>query len=240
VGDPGIQAETLRDYEVGYRISLNSRVLLDFAGFYSFYRDLESVELRAPQVSVTPDQILISSTVQFGNSLRAQNYGAEASVTWNAASRWKLAGSYSWLKANLYGPSVESNIRELSEQNPLIGKLASTGPVQQILNSSQALTSNLTEGTLPRHQFNVQSYLDLTTKLSFDNSLYFVDTLPSRGVPAYARLDSSIGWKLSKKITAHLVGQNLLSPHHLEFGNVEQAIATETTRSISGKIVWSF
>lgn len=30
------------------------------------------------------------------------------------------------------------------------------------------------------------------------------------------------------------------SPHHLEFGNVEQAIATEANRGVLGKIVWTF
>ena len=239
-GDPNFRTETLRDYEVGYRISLGSRILLDLTGFYSFYGNLESVELVTPQVTFTPGGILVSSALQYGNSLSAQNYGAESSVTWNAASRWKLAGSYSWLKANVYGPSVESSIRQLSSQDPLISQLVGSGAVQGILNSSDTFTNNLAEGSLPRHQFTVQSYLDLTTKLSFDNSLYFVDTLPARGVPAYARFDSMLGWKIRRGITASLVGQNLLSPHHVEFGNVEQATATETTRSIFGKVVWSF
>jgi len=239
-GDPNFRTETLRDYEIGYRISVSSRVLLDFTGFYSFYGDLESVELVTPQVNFTPGGILVSSALQYGNSLSAQNYGAESSVTWNAASRWKVAGSYSWLKANVYGPSVESSIRELSAQNPLIAQLVSTGAVQGILKGSDTFTNNLAEGSVPRHQFSLQSYLDLTTRLSFDNSLYFVDTLPARDVPAYARFDSTLGWKIRKGITASLVGQNLLSPHHLEFGNVEQAIATETNRSIFGKVVWSF
>jgi iron complex outermembrane receptor protein len=96
------------------------------------------------------------------------------------------------------------------------------------------------DGSSPRSQVSAQSYLDLTARLSFDTSLSFVGSLPSQSVPSYTRLDSRIGWKLHRNITVSLVGQNLLSPHHLEFGSSEQAIATQIDRSIFGRVVWSF
>lgn len=240
LGNPGIRAETLRDYEAGYRIAPDRHVLLDFAGFYNFYSDLKSSALADPTFWSSPAGAIISLPLRYGNALKAQDYGAEAAVTWNVAARWKLAGSYSWLKMNIY--DLPAPAPAAPAGGGMLTQLFEAPAVQSLLNAFAGYTNSngSLAGSSPRHQFSVQSYLDLTRKLSFDNTLSFVDRLPAQNVPAYTRLDSRIGWKFREHISLSLVGQNLLSPHHLEFGNAEQAIATETDRSIFGKVSWSF
>jgi len=240
-GNPNLKAEQLLDYEAGYRTALGSGVLIDLTAFYSFYNNLEAPQLGAPTSTIDPSGLLITLPVVFANSYKAQNYGSELAVTWNAASQWKLVGSYSWLKMNVARSPADSSstLQWFRSTSPAGFPLASLQQVLQSANQSIVETGS-TARVSPRSQFGIQSYLDLTSRLTFDSSLYFVGGLPAAGVPAYARLDSRLGWKLRKGIDASIVGQNLLSPHHLEFGNVEQAIATEVDRSVFGKIVWTF
>ena len=242
LGSPGIRAETLRDYEVGYRVSPGSHILLDLTGFYSFYNDLKSSALADPTVSDRPGATVVSLPLMYGNALKAQDYGVEAALTWNVVPRWKLAGSYSWLKMNIYDLSASAGPAASTRGGDLFTQLTETPAVQSLLQAFAGYTNSngSLQGSSPRHQFTVQSYLDLTKNISFDNSLFFVDSLPAQSIPAYTRLDSRLGWKLRRNITVSLVGQNLVSPHHLEFGGAEQAIATEADRSVFGKVLWSF
>jgi iron complex outermembrane receptor protein len=242
LGNPAIRAETLRDYEIGYRIAPSNRILLDLTSFYSFYRDLKSSALSQPSVVGGPNGAVVSLPLMYANALHAQNYGAEAALTWNVASRWKLAGSYSWLKMNIYDFTRAPSAAPSAGDSSMFAQVIEAPAVQSLIQAFAGYTNSngSLAGSSPRSQMSLQSYLDLTAKLSFDSSLSFVGSLPSQSVPSYTRLDSRIGWKLNRNITASLVGQNLLSPHHLEFGSSEQAIATQVDRSIFGRIVWSF
>ena len=95
----------------------------------------------------------------------------------------------------------------------------------------------------PQHQFNIRSYLNIRRNLLLDNSLYYVSGLPGLHVPAYTRLDSRLAWHLGESLELSLVGQNLLSSRHFEFGNIDEFIATadESVRTflLTG-ITWSF
>ena len=212
LANSNFQAERLRDYEVGYRSALvGDKVMLDLVGFYSYYDDLRTVEPSTPFLALSPLPPHLVIPEQFGNGLRAKDYGAEASVHWNVFSRWKLRGGYSALKMNL-------NLKP----------------------SSRDTTSLNAEKQSPEHEFNVRSYLNLGRGFSFDNSLYFVSSLPYFQVPSYARLDSRFAWHTGESFEASVVGQNLLGPRHFEFGNNNQLIVTQPERAVFGKITWTF
>ncbi len=243
LGNPYLNAETVKDYELGYRISPTKRILFDFTGFYSFYNDLESSALAAPIISPSPQGLIITNRLVNGNRLTAQDYGVEATANWNVNSRWKLSGNYSFLKMNLYSSAADAGLLAAAFQSSVFNQALGMPLVQGILlGVLNKFTNgdNVVQRTSPRNQFNLQSYVDLTPRLSFDTSLYFVGELPAPSIHAYARLDSKIGWKFDKHITVALVGQNLLDPHHLEFGSAFQAVATEVPRSVFGKVVWTF
>jgi iron complex outermembrane receptor protein len=47
-----------------------------------------------------------------------------------------------------------------------------------------------------------------------------VDRLPAQSTPAYMSLDLRLAWQPARNMELSIVGQNLLDPWHLEFGNV--------------------
>jgi len=101
------------------------------------------------------------------------------------------------------------------------------------------------EGATPRHQFGLRSFHDLPAGLQHDaqlRDLAAIETLPdivsSEGIPGYTELDVRLGWRGWKETEISLAGQNLLHPHHAEFG--APATRGEIARGIFGKIAWNY
>jgi len=53
-------------------------------------------------------------------------------------------------------------------------------------------------------------------------------------------LDLRLGRHLSDATEISLVGQNLLRPRTLEFGDSQNVIGTQAVRSVYGQILWRF
>jgi hypothetical protein len=74
-----------------------------------------------------------------------------------------------------------------------------------------------------------------------DGSLKFVSRLKSQNVPGYARIDARLGWRLGEFIEISVTGQNLATPHHVEYVDISGFfLTTEVARSAFGKITWRF
>jgi iron complex outermembrane receptor protein len=95
-------------------------------------------------------------------------------------------------------------------------------------------------GVSPNHQFQVRSLLDLAHHLEWDNTLGYVGKLAFGNIPAYARVDSRIGWRVGEYLELSIVGQNLLTPRHTEFADTESLYHTLVERSVFGKLTWRF
>jgi iron complex outermembrane receptor protein len=96
-------------------------------------------------------------------------------------------------------------------------------------------------GVSPNHQFQVRSLLDLPHHLEWDNTLGFVSKLAVGNVPAYARLDSRLGWRVGEFVELSVVGQNLLTPRHVEFSDtIYPTNYTLVERSVFAKVTWRF
>jgi len=96
-------------------------------------------------------------------------------------------------------------------------------------------------GTSPNHQFQVRSLLDLPHHFEWDNTLEFVSKLAVGSIPAYARVDSRVGWRVGEFVEFSLVGQNLLTARHAEFSDASYpANYTLVERSVFGKVTWRF
>ncbi len=208
VGNPHIQAEDLRDFEIGYRAQASKRLSLDAAGFASFYRNLESIAA-LPPYSMTQQGVpylILPST--FVNGAGARTYGAEFFANWNVASHWRVSPGYSYFHLHIDGDS--------SGLNP-------------------------PPGTSPNHQFQVRSLVDLPHHLEWDSTLGYVSKLAAGTVPAYARLDCRVGWRVGEFVELSLVGQNLLTPRHSEFSDTFYPLNyTLVERSVFGKVTWRF
>jgi len=90
------------------------------------------------------------------------------------------------------------------------------------------------------HHVTVRSYLDLTSRLTFDNSFYYASRMEVPGIPALKRFDTHLGWKLSRHLTASVTGQNLLSPRHFESNAVNLVSSTQVPRAFLGRLEWTF
>jgi iron complex outermembrane receptor protein len=237
LGNPQQASETMRDYEIGYRVMPASKVSLDLTGFYSLYHSLQSAQLAPAAVAPLNGGLLLTVPLMYGNGLSARNSGAEASVTWSALHRWKLTGSFSLLRTHETGA-------EFVASSLAVASLAAILPPAYV----QAIVGRLSESNLvqnsgnasPRQQAGLQSYFDLNARTSFDTSVYYVASLDQLGVPAYTRLDARFQHKFRGGIEASIVGQNLLQARHLEFGDTEQYVQTEVERTIFGQVVWKF
>ncbi len=95
-------------------------------------------------------------------------------------------------------------------------------------------------GSSPRHQVQLRSSADLTRKVSFDTSLYYVSALEGLGIPAYARLDARLAWRLSEQFELSFLGQNLLDSRHPEFQSEDYILASQIRRAFLIKLLWTF
>jgi iron complex outermembrane receptor protein len=210
-GNPLTSSERLRDYEVGYRAQLNKHIALDLTTFLSYYHHLQTMEPLPPYFTANPGPPHLVTPLLFDYRAHATDTGVEAIATWKATNRWKLMPSYTFL-------------------NMIVRRNATSGDT----------TIEQTPGQSPRNQFSVRSFVDLPRHLEWDQTIGYVGALTAAGVPAYARVDTRLGWRIGESAEFSIVGQNLLRPRHAEFFDSYGLSHTEMERSVSLKFTWRF
>jgi len=209
IGDRGFSTEHLLGYEVGYRSLIKPKFNLDIAAFYNNYDHLLSIEPGAPFSESSPPPAHVVVPFFFGNGLMGNTAGFEIAPDWTPTSRWRLRGSYSYLYLDL---STRAGSLDPS-------------------------TVTSTEGSSPHHQGMIQSFLDLPKKLEFDQTLRYVSDLPAQQVPDYTTADVRFSWHATRSFDISVVGQNLLQPHHAEFGGDPGGLVG-IKRTVYAKITW--
>jgi iron complex outermembrane receptor protein len=97
------------------------------------------------------------------------------------------------------------------------------------------------QGSNPGHQAQLRSHVAFPRGFSWDTHAYFVGALPAQFVPSYTRVDTQLRWRLGERLELALVGQNLLTDQHLEFGDFVQLVnSSQVKRSAYTKVTWSF
>jgi outer membrane receptor for monomeric catechols len=114
-----------------------------------------------------------------------------------------------------------------------------------IIGSADGL--QVAEGQAPKNQFKLKSFYNLTSKVEFDNIVYYVDNLPtagpnvqSKGIPSYFRFDTRIGYLPSRNLDLSIGIQNLFDQRHREFKKALYNTQTEVGRTFYGKVVWQY
>jgi iron complex outermembrane receptor protein len=209
-GNPRVKAEEIRDYELGYRSDLTKTLSLDVTTFLSFYRHLETIEPQAP-VIIPGSPLIIEIPTLYENKARAVDYGGELSLTWKAAARWRISPGYSYLHATV-------------RQDP----------------TSQGQASSAVAADFPQNMFQIRSLLNLSRNIEFDQSLYYTARLPGGAIPGHARLDLRLARRIGESTEISIVGQNLLRPRTLEYGDSVDIVGAQSVRSVYGKITWRF
>lgn len=211
-GNPRLEAERLNDFEGGYRAQVRSGLSVDLTGFLSYYHRLSTNEPRTPYVAFGSDGPMIVAPLTYGNLAHARDFGLEAFANWQVTGRWKLSPGFSLLRMRL-------------GNDP--GGLDPT-------------TANLA-GYSPSRQFEMRSALDLRRHLEWDVSVKYTGALNTPAIPAYARVDTRLGWHLGESLEFSLTGQNLASARHFEFfDNSGLFTASLVARSASARLTWRF
>jgi len=186
-----------------------SRLSVELSAYQNIYTHLRTYEPSTPSLRLAPYPHLFVST-QFGNQMHGRTNGLELNTNWKVNSRWKLISSYSWLRMNM---RLDAGSRDTQ--------------------------STRVAGESPRHQFQVRSNLDLTRRWQFDTSLFYTGNLPAVRIPAYARVDSRLGYRIRPGVEISLSGQNLQGGKHAEFYSVVPAYPhARVGRSFMLSLTW--
>ena len=102
-----------------------------------------------------------------------------------------------------------------------------------------ALTTNIATD-FPQNTFQIRSLLNLSQTMEFDQSLYYTARLPGGTIPGHARLDLRLSKRIGEAAELSIVGQNLLRPRTVEYGDSNALVGTQAVRSVYGKITWRF
>lgn len=211
-GNQSIRAERLRSYEGGARTLIHSRLYLDLAEFHNHYQDM--IAQSAPTISVDPGGPYPPGTFlvafNFVNGICGTTDGAELSPDWQAASWWRIRPGYSYLHIDLHD--------------------------QPGFTDTHTVTS--LHGSSPNSQAFVQSQIDLPRNVQFDQAIRYVGALPAQKVPAYVTGDARLGWSPTRHWSFSVTGQNLLQPHHAEFG-INPSPTVLIKRGVYAKMVWT-
>ncbi len=206
-GNPALRAEELTSYELGYRLQPHKNFSTDLA---LFYNDYDRLSIPVPGMPTPGFPFVLP--FGFDNELRGETYGAELEATWQAASWWRLKGSYTFLEAQLH-------------------RSAGLPP-----------SSEDAEGESPHHQFQFRSIFDLPKNFEFDASVRYVDELTSYNQPGYLALDLRLGWHPQRNVELSFGVRNLLDNRHPEFSpdSFVPTQQTEVPRSFYGKMTIRF
>jgi iron complex outermembrane receptor protein len=199
------------DYELGYRTEISKRLTLDTTVFSGKYHDLQTNEPQTPFFTLDPAPSHLVMANVFGNFGKARTFGMEASAHFDVTKRWRLSPGISLLKVD---------------------------PSRDARSNDTGFTA--TFGDSPGRQAQLRSTMKLPHNLEWDTSAYYVGSLAIGPVPAYTRLDTRLGWRVGEFFEVSVAGQNLLTPHHLEFFDTLQITPTQVGRDVVAKVTWRF
>jgi iron complex outermembrane receptor protein len=210
VGDKNFKSEELLGTEAGYRTLIGSKLYVDVAVFRNEYNRLYGYSNSTVIVETTPGPTHLVLAQSLANSLKGDTAGGEITPDWRPAHWVELKGWYSYL--HLY--------------------------VHDRPGYTDALNTVSDNGSSPHHQVMAQSLFTIPRGIEIDATYRYVSSLPAQTVEAYSTADVRFGWHFDNHWTASVVGQNLLQPHHAEFGtDVDTIVGIK--RDMYASLTWT-
>ena len=208
--NPFFRSEEMNGYELGYRQLVHDKLFIDVSGFYNHYGNLFSEDITGPiSIETNPGPPHYLLPAEFGNGLVGTTAGGEIAPEWQVTDYWRLRGSYSFLEMH----------------------------IKKGQNSLDVGTAPSIQGSSPQHQASFQSGFDLHRGVSLDLVYRYVSALPALEVKSYSTADVSLAWQMNEHFRLSAFGQNLLQPHHPEFGG-DPGPLVGIKRSAYGQITW--
>jgi iron complex outermembrane receptor protein len=142
------------------------------------------------------------------NDAEGRIYGLELEGAWQVTADWRLRAGYTLIRDSI---GVKEGREDFFQGR---GELFD-----------------------PQQQAQVRSSLDISPSLEWDVALRYVDKVENeaRGfdtIPDYLGLDTRLGWQMTEQFELAIVGQNLLSDRHPEFG------FRYVERAAYAKLIW--
>jgi iron complex outermembrane receptor protein len=210
VGSKSFRSEHLLGTEAGYRQLFARDFYLDIALFRNDYNDLYGYGPGTEYVETSPSPAHIILQVPIANALKGDTSGGEIAPDWRPARWFQVKGSYSYLHLYVHDrPGFTDNLNTASDN-----------------------------GSSPHHQAVVQALFSIPGGFDLDPTYRYVSRLPAQTVAAYRTGDVRLGWHSSNGWAMSVVGQNLLQPHHAEFGSDVDTIVG-IKRDLYAEIRWT-
>jgi iron complex outermembrane receptor protein len=209
LGNPNFQSERLIGYGLGHRSLVTSSFYLDVAAFHNEYDNLASFGPLTLATQTLPLPHVVAS-VAYVNGITGRTDGFEIAPQWRPIPWWEFKGFYSYLHLDV-------------KRKPGITDMNSVTRY---------------EGSSPNHRVIIQSLISLPGNLEFDQTFRYVSSLPAQRVGAYATADVRLSRYMGKGLELSFAGQNLLQPHHAEFGR-DSRPTIEVKRSMYAQLTWT-
>lgn len=208
-GDGVFTSETDVSYEAGYRQLIIPGFSVDLATFYTHFDHLESLEPGAPYTETVNGETYTIYPFVNRNGLFGTTKGFELAPSWKPATWWRVQGSYSYLDMDLHSRPTSTDTTSVTSE----------------------------DGSSPRHQFGLQSFLDLRGHLEFSQVFRYVSLLDALQVPGYETADLRVAWHGIPHLEFAVTGQNLLQPHHVEYAG-DPGPLVGIKRNVFAAITW--
>jgi iron complex outermembrane receptor protein len=210
-GNPDYRHERFRQAQAGHRIRIGATAALETTVFSGSYEGLRTLEPLAPTVELTPAPPHVLEGVVLANLLDARMSGVEINARWNPLPHWEIETSYSHLHTAV-----------------------------DVDRTSLDLAAAATDGSAPGHQWEARSTIAVRPGVEVGAAVWRVGALRQLAVPAYTRLDARAEFRLSGRLTAAAVAQNLLDRHHQEFASESLFLTSRVPRSARLDLRWAF
>jgi iron complex outermembrane recepter protein len=209
-GTHNLPPESVEAYQIGLRGEVSKSLTFDVDAFY--YTERHTQEPAASFFEGDPAPLhLVIPTITRSN-IRGETHGIEIFSRLKVTRFWTVNAGYSVFEIHLHATPGSQDFSTASES----------------------------EGSTPRHAFQIRSQVNLPHRLEFDSAVYYTGTLIGPQLPSYARVDARLGWRLTDHLDASVGVQNLLDPRHFEFASGGLINATQVGRNAYGKLTWLF
>ncbi len=210
-GNPQAETEELVSVEGGYRIEVGTRGSIDATAFAGHYDHLVTQEPGAPIVALVPSPRVLVTT-HAGNLLMATTRGFEIAASWAPTDFWRVDGNYSAFDI-----------------------------VPTRAAGSLDVAAATFDASAPRHKWHLRSSLSRGAHATVNLSVFRVGSLEELRVPAWTRVDLNAEWRFTSRLSAMVVGQNLLDEAHTEFSGARALLAeTQVRRGAAVRLRWTF
>jgi iron complex outermembrane receptor protein len=210
VGNPNLDPEYLRGFELGYRFQPDKKFSLDLATFFNHYTDLIEPEIGQPFFEAGPPSRLVLPMIS-QNDVSGNSLGGELAAKWSPMKTLRFALAYSFIQMQL----------------------------NQAANTFGDPATELATLT-PRHKLTVNSSVNLTHNVTFTPQVSFVDRRVAQDLPGYTTVDTAFAWKPSQSWQLKTGAFNLFNKEHIEFVDPAAGLSTMIGRSVYGQATWRF